>query len=182
MPSPVGSLRDLEDQRQALDKSRIDFLDALSRLPVAELTSKPSPDRWSLLELAQHLMLAERGILHYLPDRTKLKENRRSLRNRLMEPVVCAVMRAGIRVKVPQQDMVPDGKTTLEQVRRDWQAVHDWLKSFIESMTDDDIRQAYFAHPVSGPITTAQALKFFRAHFDQHIRKIESRIRQLAEK
>ena len=86
MPSPL--LKEIQEKRSLLDQKRGAFLDELEKLSAEDLTSKPSPDRWSLLQVAQHLVLGERDVLQQLPDLTELAKRKRGMKDRLMSGMV----------------------------------------------------------------------------------------------
>jgi hypothetical protein len=168
----------LEERRQAFDEKRQALLNELATLSEEQLTEKPGPDQWSLLQVAQHLMLGEREVLQQLPEFSQLTARNRSLRDRMLSWVVLAVFRLGIRVKVPSSAMEPDGNTTLKDVREAWDNCQAWLKDFVATLDDDSAGLAVFRHPVAGPLTVSQVLTSANVHFDSHRQKIEARLRQ----
>ena len=168
----------LEERRQALDQKRQALLDELATLSEQQLTAKPTPDQWSLLQVAQHLMLGERHVLQKLPEFSELTARNRSPRDRILSWVVLAVFRLGIRVKVPSSAMEPDGNTTLEEVREEWGNCQAWLKEFVATLDAESADLAVFRHPVAGPLTISQVLTSTDVHFDSHRQKIEARLRQ----
>jgi uncharacterized damage-inducible protein DinB len=169
--------RSVDAKRKLLDRKRVEFLNRLAQLPPAKLMESPGPHRWSLLQVAQHLVLGERAVLRQLPAPSELFAHKRTFANRASYLMVLVVLRLGIRVKVPSQQMEPDGKTTLEEIRQDWDESQEWLKRFIRDADAATLRRPYFRHPVTGPLTIAQALTLALIHFDSHLRRIQKSIR-----
>jgi nitrogen-specific signal transduction histidine kinase len=67
---------------QAFDERCRALLDELAALAPEALAAKPRPDQWSILEIVEHLVLAERFVLAGMPPVAELVERRRSLKNR----------------------------------------------------------------------------------------------------
>jgi hypothetical protein len=162
----------------AYDRERSALLDELQSLDTEQLEKKPLPEKWSLLEIAEHLVLAEREILQGLPDPSELVDRKRSLKNRMGYPLVMAVLRFRIPVKVPSRGMVPRGETTIPELRRQWDESQSWLRSYVESLGPDELGRGVFRHPVTGPLTVPQTLRMGRAHLRTHLRQIR-RLQQL---
>jgi hypothetical protein len=162
----------------AYDRERCSLLDELEALDAGELEKKPLPEKWSLLEIAEHLVLAERKILQGLPDPSELVDRKRTVKSRIGYPLVMAVLRFGIPVKVPSRGMLPRGETTIAELRRQWDESQTWLRSYVENLGPDELGRGVFLHPVTGPLTVPQVLRMGRAHLRTHLRQIR-RLQQL---
>ncbi len=170
MPLPLhGLIQSLDDRRCAL-------LNELDTLSTEALSARPQPDQWSILEVVEHMVLAERVILQGLPSRTDLVDHPRSLKNRCAYVLVWLILKAGIPVKVPSKRMLPTGKLSLVELRQAWDEHMRWLRSFEQGQGAEARQQAVFMHPVAGPITLIQALRMDQLHLLTHIRQI-SKIR-----
>jgi hypothetical protein len=162
----------LSKKLDAYDRERCALLDELESLDSDRLERKPLPGKWSLLEIAEHLVLAEREILQNLPDPAELVDRKRSLKSRIGYSLVMAVLRFRIPVKVPSRGMVPRGETTIPELRRQWDESQSWLRSYVESLGPGELGRGVFRHPVSGPLTVPQTLRLGRAHLRTHLRQI----------
>ncbi len=165
---------ELMAQIDRLDIDRRSLLDELTSLSDDTLSTKPTGDRWSILEIVEHMVLAERQVLGGLSDSVESTEKPRSLRSRLTYPAVMFVLWRRIPVKVPSRRMLPKGESSLPELCREWDRNLEWLKAHVEAMGPGDHRRAYFSHPVAGPIDTVQAVKMARLHFDTHRSQIRS--------
>jgi hypothetical protein len=157
---------------QAFDDQRRALLDELAALPQESLAAKARPDKWSILEIVEHLVLAERFVLAGMPPAGELVERRRSLKNRCIYPIVLFVLRFSIPVKVPARRMLPTGQVSLAEVRNAWDENLRWLRGYVAGLAPGGGRRAVFLHPVAGPITLTQALRMDRLHFAVHLRQI----------
>ena len=156
----------------ALDLERRELLDELDRLASQSLTAKPSADRWSILEIVEHVVRAEREVLMGLPASVEWGARRRGLRSHLKYALVWFVLRCRIPVKVPAKPMLPTGEIPLSELRRDWDENLTWLRRHVEQLHHGDLRRPCFSHPVAGPIDTVQAVAMGRLHFEVHRRQI----------
>jgi hypothetical protein len=157
---------------QAFDDRRRALLDELAALPPEALKAKARPDQWSILEIVEHLVLAERLVLGGMPPAAELVARRRSLKNRCIYPIVIFVLRFKIPVKVPTKRMLPTGQVSLAEVRSAWDENLRWIRAYVAGLAPGGGRRAVFLHPVAGPITLTQALRMDRLHFATHLRQI----------
>ena len=105
---------ELLSQIDRLDIDRRALLDELTKLSDDALSRKPTSDRWSILEIVEHMVLAERQVLGGLSDSVESIEKPRSLRSRLIYPAVMFVLWRRIPVKVPSRRMLPKGESSLQ--------------------------------------------------------------------
>jgi DinB superfamily len=157
---------------QAFDDQRRALLDELAALPPEALKAKARPDKWSILEIVEHLVLAERFVLGGLRPAAELVARPRSLKNRCIYPIVLFVLKFSIPVKVPAKRMLPTGQASLADVRSAWDENLRWLRAYVAGLAPGGGRSAVFLHPVAGPITLTQALRMDRLHFAVHLRQI----------
>jgi hypothetical protein len=175
-------ISELRDQLEIYDQKRNTLLDDLKRLKDDQLRKKPGPDNWSPIEIVQHMVLAERDVLQYLPEPKELIARKRGLRARILYVVVLLILRWDIRVPVPSDGMVPDGNTSLSKLRQQWDENLRWLRGYLETARPEDLRRAVFSHPVAGPLTGPQTAKLAQFHFDAHLRQIRKAQIQLVSK
>ena len=165
----------LKGQLDSLDSDRRALLAELERLPTEILEKKPNSDTWSILEIVEHMILAERNILCGLPPIDQLSERQPDLRGRMIYPIVMAILRFRIPVKVPSRAMLPRGESSLLELRSSWDTNVSWLRGYIDGLGPEEHRRAVFAHPVTGPIDTIQCLRMARYHFNTHRQQIRCR-------
>ena len=63
----------LDKRLQAFDDRRNALLDEMEALEPRKLLAKPLPEKWSILEIVEHLVLAERVVFQGLPEPSRLK-------------------------------------------------------------------------------------------------------------
>jgi hypothetical protein len=170
----------LHQRLRAFNDRRGVLLDEMASLDPASLVAKPLPGKWSILEILEHLVLAERAVLQGLPDPVRLIERKRTLKHRVRYVLVMFVLKFGIPVEVPSPAMVPCGRRGLAELRRLWDENQAWLRAYVDRLDRKGVRRAVFEHPVAGPLTPEQAVHIDQVHLDTHIRQIRRLQRLLA--
>src|SRR5512132_2709488 len=149
----------LDERLKAFNEKRGALLDEMESLDQAKLVAKPLAGKWSILEIIEHLVIAEREVLQGLPEPSQLSERERKLTHRFRYVIVMLVLRYGIPVQVPSPTMVPQGGRSLAELRRRWDENQQWLKAYIEGLDHGGLRRTFFEHPVAGPMNLEQALQ-----------------------
>jgi hypothetical protein len=88
--------------------------------------------------------------------------------------VIILILRWNIRVPVPSKGMVPDGNTSLSELRHKWNENLCWFRGYLDSLGPEDLNQAVFSHPIAGPLTAPQAGTLAQYHFEAHLRQINN--------
>ena len=166
-------ISELRDKFEMYDRTRRALLEDLANLNDDQLKTKPGPREWSILQIVQHLVLAERDVMQHLPESKALIARKRGLRARIFFVVVLLILRWNIRVPVPSEGMVPDGNTSLSELRQQWDENLRWFREYLDSLGPEDLKRAVFSHPIAGPLTGPQAGKLAQYHFDAHLRQIK---------
>ncbi|QQS42577.1 MAG: DinB family protein [Acidobacteriota bacterium] len=163
----------LEEKMASFEEMRKGLLDELSSLPDEVLKTRPLEDKWSILEIVEHMAVAEREVLLGLPEYSEIRGFRRTFKNKLMLKVVMFVLGNRIRVKVPSKTMNPKGELSLADVRAAWDESQEWFRNYVAACDEEALRKAVFKHPVSGPIEPLQAVDMSIAHFKSHKAQID---------
>lgn len=162
----------VKEKIEQFEAKRNSLLDRLAEIDSDRLAARPLDGKWSVIEIVEHMVVAEKEVLMGLPDPAKLKVYRRTLKNKMMLKVVMFVL-GRINVKVPSPTMNPEGEADLEELRRRWDENQKWFRNYVDSCSDEDLEKAVFKHPVSGPINVEQAVDMSIAHIDAHTAQID---------
>ncbi len=160
----------LEERRRSLEER-------LARLTAAQRDFRPAPEAWSSLQVARHVQLTERAIAASLRRGAGAVPARRSFKQRVGNLVVGAVLRLGIRVRLPIRAVTPEDALDLDAIRGEWERERGDLRGLLEKVDRDGLSSPAFVHPVAGPMDMREALGFLERHFDHHLRQLE-RIRR----
>jgi len=157
---------------QAFDDRRNALLDEMEALEPGKLLARPIPGKWSILEIVEHLVLAERVVLQGLPEPSQLKVRKPRLKQRFRYLIVMFVLRTGIPVGVASPAMLPEGGRDLAELRRLWDEDKAWLLAFIDHLGPQGTHKAVLKHPIAGPVSVRQAVVMSRLHLERHIGQI----------
>lgn len=164
---------DAQARIRDLDRLRQDLLDRAGLLPEAALRAKPPSGGWSILEIVEHLVLAERAILLDLPDPAALIDRPRGFKARCLYPLVLGILAWRVPVKVPSRRMQPGGGCSLAELRTRWDQTLAWLSAYAAGLDPARPQPAVFLHPVAGPLTLDRALRMALLHLETHRRQIQ---------
>jgi len=130
-----------------LDESEKQFLDAISNLTEAQWRYKPSPFRWSVGEVAEHIMLTEPALFSFLQralasDPDPDWESKTAKKAEFLERVL--PNRTG-RAQAPRE-IQPTGKLSRDEVIRRYKEVRARTRDFAEH-TDLPLKAYEAKHP-----------------------------------
>jgi len=171
-------LPELSERLEVLDQTREAFLASVRSRTEAERRFRPSGGGWSMLDVTEHLVLAEERSLLGI-----LKGPRAGTRVTPLAQVRMAAVRfvlaTSIRVKVPVPAVVPVGVSTLDELEARWGTARHGIAAAFEPITAADAGAARFRHPLAGWVTAREGLGFLAGHIRHHARQLV-RIRQAA--
>lgn len=162
----------LQARLARIETTRRLVLERAAVLAPERLTARPGHDKWSILDILEHLVLAERDVFGDLAAAGVRLPPRRRFRDYVSFVVVMAVLRFGIPVRAPSRGMLPTGARTLDDLRQDWEESHRRLRALIDAGDRTVTGGAIFRHPVAGPLTMHQALAMLEVHLERHRRQI----------
>lgn len=157
-----------------LDESRKEFLAAIDGVSEVQWKWKPAPERWSVGETAEHVVLAEASLFGRVraavaapanaawEDKTKGKTE---LIERVMAP------RLG-KAQAPEA-IVPKGELTVAQVRERFETQRAEIVKFVTE-TDAALKEHTVEHPfpVFGTLNAYQWLIYIPLHTMRHDKQI----------
>lgn len=158
----------------ALEKQRSELYARLDGVSQEQLSFKPGPANWCILEVMHHLILSERGTYQYM-----VKKNRAE---RLPNIPVISSLRFSllyllftlpIKLKIPTEFVRPAADKTFNQLKLEWEETREKLRDFIEHLPPERLQAAIYRHPVVGLLTVYHALKFINTHFKHHLKQIK---------
>ena len=167
------------DRLASIERKRVALLEDVAALDQVMLTARPLPDKWSIREIVEHLVLAEDDVVGDFSTLDVRDAQPRDIGNHLRYLIVLSVLRLRIPVKAPSRAMLPTGGRSLAELRETWNDHHRRLRSFVAGLTRSGAGRPIFRHPIAGPISVSQALVMLDAHLDSHVHQIRRRLRLL---
>lgn len=146
----------------------------------AFLSTRPSPNAWSILEIIEHLILAEEDVFGTIDSLATRAAQPQTRGNRARYWLVMGLLRFRIPVQAPSQAMLPTGGQTLQALTKRWTINHAYLRQYVATLDRAGTHRAVFRHPVTGPLTVLQAVWLLEIHLDRHLHQIRSLEKRLS--
>ncbi len=169
--------RRTEQYLNALDEALQKLENSLKAYTSEQLNRKPAPGEWSVMQVVNHVMMAESGSLNYLkkklsdPSAIKKAGIGSAIRTWLLN---LSQIIPGLKFKAPafiSEDKLPP-VSDREAVFQQWRAGRAALRAFLEAQPNEIFAKEAFRHPRGGRMTIAQMLSFFASHLNRHRRQI----------
>jgi hypothetical protein len=154
---------------QQLERQKREILDELAPFSSAQLSQRPDPGTWSALQVLDHLVKIEEGMLRGAKEQLP-RHIAVSFRERLQGRMMCALMETPVRVKVPPgaEAVLPDAGLDFGGIIARWDKTRDEWRAFLATFPSAHSAHGVFHHPVSGWMTLALTLKFASSHLAHH--------------
>ena len=160
----------------ALDGSRADLLATVRAASPTQRAFRPAAQSWAMLEVVEHLVLAEEGALLSLMQGPK-PGARVTARNRVVVVLIRLYLSAGFRARVPSPRLQPRGGLSLAELELRWATVGAALRDRVASLGESELRSPKFRHPIAGWLAPVSGFAFLVTHLNHHRRQID-RIRR----
>lgn len=161
-------------------QKRTALMSRLASLDEELLSRHPKPLAWSILEIVEHLVLAEEDVFGELSTLDTRPVHHQHWQHYIRYWLVLSILRFNIPVQAPSRAMLPTGKHTLSALDERWANNQAYLRQFVEPLDRIGAKRAICQHPVIGPLTIAQSVRLLEIHMDRHIRQIRSTEKRLA--
>jgi hypothetical protein len=166
----------LSDIQETFDNLEIKYgklLQQLNSLTDDVLYFKAGADKWSIVEVIEHLVVAEENMQEQLSGATAappLDPQDRSAKN---FHIVIKVMTKDIPVDVPDESLEPHGQLSLEELLGRWDDTRKKNRAYIDAINSEKVEDLVYRHAFAGPLNMAETLRFIDVHFDNHMRHID---------
>ncbi|HYL68181.1 MAG TPA: DinB family protein [Candidatus Limnocylindria bacterium] len=148
-----------------LAETRERLLRTMRGLSPAQLQYKPAPDRWSVAECVEHIIMVESFLLANVE---KTLQRAADSTSPVMgdDAIVQRVVARLTRVKGPDH-LMPTARWPHDKLLPEFEGVRRRTAEFTANVTAE-LRQHTFPHPIFGPCDCYQWLLFIGAHGERH--------------
>lgn len=167
----------VEKEFEVLENQRKAWLQAASELSEAQLTFRPAPDAWCILEVFVHLITAESNGLKYvnkkiLGDLNKIEKA--GLGSTLRAALLKFALRLPIKFKAPPAaTFTPREHYNYGEIKEEWDNLRQGWFDFLDQLDKPTVNKPLFKHPMAGKINMQQALQFMYEHVEHHKKQVE---------
>jgi hypothetical protein len=160
----------LQKRFTLLEQRKQTFMTILENSTPQQHTFKPNSETWTMLEIAQHLIKTECGLL--VPALKGADVGGVTLRSKLNYWGIVALFKTPLKVKVPSKARnaaTPKATEQLElsQIQNDWRDSREQLWAYLEQ-SGLSLNKPVTRHPLIDPLTLGQLLGFFEVHISHH--------------
>jgi hypothetical protein len=156
-----------------LDRSRQRLLETVQRLSREQLQFRSTPDRWSVAECVEHIIVVEQFLLvglERLAQQVDDPATHSDWKGRDEAFLAQVVGRARQLQAVDAHQ--PRGRWQTERLLPEFETTRVRVRNFVAS-TAADLRNRPVVHPSLGRLDAYQLLLFVGAHCDRHRRQSE---------
>jgi hypothetical protein len=171
---------DLERREQRLDDLndwKDAFLAPLAGESAARLAFRPDGKGWCALDVVQHLVLLEEGVLGYARKKLQAPPQPVPALDRAKLALLLLVLKGPLRFRAPAPQVIPESTLPLAELSLRWLDVRDELHDLLGSLPAERSYTLFFRHPVGGALDPMGTLAFIDAHARHHeaqLRRIRS--------
>jgi hypothetical protein len=179
----MTTVKELVDQAAA---SRRSFIQLVSDIPEPIAQTRPSEDRWSVVENAEHLFWAEvSGVsglwrtLFAIRSGAMPRTLESDHRDMTIEEIIDQTWQ-------PKEQVPPIAAPKLNSTLAYWTTalknLQPVLEAFGNELKEDELRLRAQPHPISGHMDFQQRLEFIRFHIDRHAEQVKEVLQKLGHK
>jgi DinB superfamily len=151
-----------------LAETRENLHRSTKNLSPTQLQYKPAPDRWSVAECLEHIVIVEDFILVAINN--TLQQPPASFKSAMSDDVMDERLKKATeratRVKAPA-NLEPTGRRPHDQLHPEFDAARKRTADFVSS-TNAPLRQSGFPHPILGNLDCYQWLLLIGGHGERH--------------
>lgn len=153
---------------QNLAESRERLLRVTQNLTREQLHFRPAPERWSVAECLEHIVMVEKRLLERIQTTLEKAPDaaRRSVLEGRDDALVAGTVARELRFQAPEI-LLPTGRVPDEQLLPEFEAARQRSQEFAAG-TQADLRGRVFKHPALGDLDLYQWLLMIAAHCDRH--------------
>lgn len=175
----IMMLDSIQEKFERLTQQRRALLQHLDSLSPEALSFKAGPDRWSITEVVEHLVIVEDNFLKQVTTEKSTPQLDPESRSPQKYQTVIKVMERDIEVDVPHESMEPHGHLDLDGLLGKWDDIRKKMQGYLTEINAESKDDMVYRHPYAGPLDIGETLYFIEVHFDNHVRHIDRILAQM---
>ncbi|MDP9143118.1 MAG: DinB family protein [Actinomycetota bacterium] len=134
---------------------------------------RPGPDRWSIIEVLEHVVIVETGIASALMRDPSPDRPRRFAGRWWRYPALRVVLGLGIRIRLPVESIAPTGNAEWEELQARWTEGRERFRHWLDGVEPPTLATPRFRHPLAGWLDLPQGVTFAGDHLTHHLPQVE---------
>ncbi|WP_430487908.1 DinB family protein [Priestia flexa] len=147
---------------------REELLETVSTLSYKELNQKVSEEKWSIMQVLEHLYLMEEMIVARVYYQLQNGEDKPAQK----KPFHLTTDRSR-KVPAPPQVTPSEEPQTLEEMKMKLATSRTKLEDITKRVATEELQKKSFPHPIFGDMDLAQWIEFVGYHEKRHLLQIE---------
>ena len=157
----------------ALEENAESFHAMVDGLSPEQLAFRESPDRWSIAEVAEHIVTVEGMLNPMVAGVLESEPSTVAPDSTVTDEAVIGTMKDRTNKMTAPPEAVPTGKyTSADEILAAFDSVRDMTLGMVET-TSVDLRTVYGEYPPMGTLDGAQWLLFIASHSDRHVAQMQ---------
>ena len=155
-----------------LEETRTRFLKSIEGLSDAQWKYKPSPETWSIAEVAEHIAISESTILTLVQTKMLAAPGPKAEERHPDEKIIAGVVDRTSKFQAPEMLRPANKYATKDDLVKDFNASRDKTIEFVKT-AKEDLRAHGGPHPVLKTLDAHQWILLISAHSARHTAQIE---------
>ncbi|MDZ7721139.1 MAG: DinB family protein [Balneolaceae bacterium] len=164
----------LKDHLDQIESDRNNLFSELDNLSQEQLQFRKSPDKWTILQILDHLKTSEKLSVVYIKRKSgsgdKFRKSGFRSKFRLFALKLAFVL--PFKYKAPKISDATGKDPDYKELKSDWENVRRDLKELIQNLDESTLKSEIYKHPRIGMLNMQQTLGFFETHFKHHQKQI----------
>lgn len=164
----------IKQEFDALEKSRIELFNKLDKLDASKMNKQPDANSWSVVQVMDHLTLAERNSLLYMTKKLSVTNqfDKANFKTSVRLFLLKSALKLPVKWKAPKIVADAHNDKNYAEAKAAWIEVRNGIAAFLEKFPEEHLESELFKHPTAGKFTVVQALNFMHTHFGHHLPQI----------
>lgn len=164
----------LEQQFTKMEARRKQLLATFANRSDEELNRTPQAGAWSAIQVVQHLLGIEAGLVLYLGKKLQNVEAspKSGLKNWFNLQKVRFFLAIPIKIKAPAVAANVPSFASYADTLAQWDKARNELFGLLRNMNPNDLDRAIFKHPLAGYLNLHQMLTFIDLHVKHHEKQV----------
>jgi len=165
----------IKQEFDALEKSRLELFSKLDKLDAPKMNKQPDATSWSVVQVMDHLTLAERNSLLYMKKKLSVTNEfqKANFKTSFRLFLLKAALKLPIKWKAPKIVADAYNDKNYAEAKIAWSEVRNGIAEFLEKFPEEHLESELFKHPSAGKFTVIQALSFMQTHLIHHLSQID---------
>lgn len=172
MAQDAAAQQDRAKAAAHLDETRAKFLKSIEGVSEAQWKYKPSPETWSIAEVAEHIAISEGTLLQLVETKMLASPGPKPEERLPDEKILTGIVDRSSKFQAPEFLRPANKYATKDELVKDFNASRDRTIAFVKT-SKEDLRAHGAPHPVLKMLDVQQWILLISAHSERHTLQIE---------